>query len=225
MDYSQALVSPGPHAPAPNYFSLPDLGPEEDEPQQVVPKPPFRLYRCILRHQQLELEVHVRLYLEYPVRPPLLLVQSLRELGKDKRSKPRLLDAVNEKLVFEQEVSFAPGGWNQTYVVAWLPVPGCVRVLCIVTKGVRLSPCLQANIAAVQATPASSRHEVLLHQLLHLRLCMDDFAVQYIAETGSVSTKDMELVHLLQARQRRRGRDRRPPAACLGAQHAGSGRA
>lgn len=221
MDYSQALVSPGPHAPAPNYFSLPDLDPEEDEPQQVVPKPPFRLYRCILRHQQLELEVHVRLYLEYPVRPPLLLVQSLRELGKDKRSKPRLLDAVSEKLVFEQEVSIR--GWNQT-CVAWLLVPGCLSAHRSVIKGVRLSPCLQANIAAVQATPAASRHEMLLHQLLHLRLCMDDFAVQYIAETGSVSTKDMELVHLLQARQRRRGRDRRPPAACLSAQHAGSGR-
>jgi hypothetical protein len=47
---------------------------------QEVPKPPSRLFRCLLRSKSLEAEVHVRLYTEYPLRPPLLLVKALREM-------------------------------------------------------------------------------------------------------------------------------------------------
>jgi hypothetical protein len=34
----------------------------------------------LLRSKALEAEVHVRLYTEYPIRPPLLILKALREL-------------------------------------------------------------------------------------------------------------------------------------------------
>lgn len=182
FDYADhALLSPGAQPSMPNYFAMDcDLGQSSDACQQSVARPPYRLYSCVLRLHSLEVEVQVKLYLEYPVRPPLLLVQHVREVSKDKKVKGRVVDAINnEKLIMEHE----------------------------------------ANITAVQATPPDSIHEVLLHQLLHLRLSIDDFVSQYLIDSGSTSTKDMELAHLLQARQQRRGRDRRPAVAALGQEH------
>lgn len=58
----------------------------EEEEAEAVPaargaaKPPSRLYRMVLRSKALEVEAHVRVFSEYPLRPPLIRVQALREL-------------------------------------------------------------------------------------------------------------------------------------------------
>jgi len=41
------------------------------------PKPPSRLFKLIMRSQNLEAEVHLRLFTDYLLRPPLFLVSRL----------------------------------------------------------------------------------------------------------------------------------------------------
>lgn len=54
---------------------------EEGVPGPVpVPKPPSRLFRMVLRSSTVEAEVAVRLYAEYPLRPPLIQVKGLKSL-------------------------------------------------------------------------------------------------------------------------------------------------
>ena len=154
LDYTQQhLLSPTAEAAAPNYFSL------EEQDQDMNPstsdasvRPPYRLYCCLLRLQQLEVEVHVRLYLEYPVRPPLLLVQSVRELPKDgKKGRPRLLDAHNEKLVMEQEVRGSMGLSAVLVGVAMLSVEKFSGCCCCQAAGafnqLRWAALLQCTLA------------------------------------------------------------------------------
>ncbi|EFJ49290.1 hypothetical protein VOLCADRAFT_120782 [Volvox carteri f. nagariensis] len=82
----------------------------------TAPKPVSRMYRIVLRHKSLECEVLARLFLEYPLRPPLLLVKGVREAGRDRRGQPRPVEDVN--------------------LVAWLEAEvGCVSAWCAENRG------------------------------------------------------------------------------------------
>ena len=52
------------------------------------------------------LQVHVRLYVEYPLRPPLLLVKGLKDVPRDRKTAPRTLGSatVNQLAWLEHEV-------------------------------------------------------------------------------------------------------------------------
>lgn len=80
-------------------------------PKPAAPKPVSRLYRIVLRHKErsLECELLVRLFLEYPLRPPLLLVKGVRELPRERRGQPRPINNVNLVSWLESEVGAE--GW------------------------------------------------------------------------------------------------------------------
>ncbi len=162
--------------------------------KDAAARPRCGLYRCVVRYRQLEVEAHVRLYAEYPLRPPVFSVAAVRETlttppaaaGKGSaaaKAKAKPVEAVNEALAMEQ----------------------------------------QANVCAVLATPPgpASQNETLLHQLLHLRLAVDTFGSQHYADGGGsggtgVGTEGAgDLATLLHVRQQLRGRERRPPPATL----------
>ncbi|KAG1669247.1 hypothetical protein FOA52_003284 [Chlamydomonas sp. UWO 241] len=146
-------------------------------------KPPFRLYRCAMRSPLgVEVEAHVRLFLEYPTRPPLLLVMGVAKAAPAgaAKGKARALAAVNARVAIERE----------------------------------------ANVCAVSATPASVLHETLMYQLLHARLALDEYAAELAAE--QVDSSEADVAGALAARQRLRGRDRRPPTSVYAAALGGS---
>ncbi|PNH03608.1 THO complex subunit 5, partial [Tetrabaena socialis] len=78
----------------------------------AAPKPVSRLYRILLRHKSLECEVLARLFLEYPLRPPLLLVRGVREAARERRGQPRPIEDVNLVAWLEAEIDAcdSPGG-------------------------------------------------------------------------------------------------------------------
>ncbi|GIL44794.1 hypothetical protein Vafri_2281 [Volvox africanus] len=71
----------------------------------MVPKPVSRLYRIVLRHKLLECEVLARLFLEYPLRPPLLLVKGVREVARDRRGQPGTVEDANLVAWLEAEAN------------------------------------------------------------------------------------------------------------------------
>ncbi|GLC33262.1 hypothetical protein PLESTB_000353300 [Pleodorina starrii] len=71
----------------------------------ALPKPMSRLYRIVLRHKFLECEVLARLFLEYPLRPPLLLVKGVREAARDRRGQARPVEDVNLVAWLEAEAN------------------------------------------------------------------------------------------------------------------------
>ncbi|GAX73452.1 hypothetical protein CEUSTIGMA_g904.t1 [Chlamydomonas eustigma] len=174
----------------------PDVGSSEasDETKHGARVTPvYHLHRLLVRSGQLEVEAHVRVFTEYPLRPPLFNIMAIREQqspegAKDKGSgrssksqagKGKVLEAVNEGLAME----------------------------------------LQANIKGVTATPTAFKHETLLHQLTHFRLAFDAYVSHYL-EThplkGSSGTPNQgDISSQLLMRQQLRGRDRRLPNVVL----------
>ena len=85
----------------------------------------------------------------------------------------------------------------------------------------------QANIAGVLATPKAALNEILLHQLTHLRLAVDEFVLGYLQDHPEVASTaalgggagaagaGTDLASQLDARQHLRGRDRRTLAMAL----------
>ena len=151
--------------------------------QEAVVKPLFRLFKCILRDRLVEVETHVRVFLDYPLRPPRFTVHAVREasalskLGASSKG-GKILEAVNGAIHMEH----------------------------------------QANVVGVLATPGSCLNETLLHQLLHLRLAVDDVISQHLAEAPENAVQGIhggDLASLLHARQQLRGRDRRAPTPCF----------
>lgn len=87
------------------------------------------------------------------------------------------------------------------------------QLLHIHTCTLRIRIRVQANVTALATTPRSARHEVLLYQLLHARLALDDLAAELDGEAADA--KEVDAGAVLAARQRLRGRDRRPGVACV----------
>ena len=149
--------------------------------QQALVKPLFRLFKCVLRYHLIEVETHVRVFLDYPLRPPLFTVLAVREI-----------------LAAPKPGAISKGG----------------KILEAVNGVVHMEH--QANVVGVAATPGSCLNETLLHQLLHLRLAVDDVVSQHLAESPENAVQPWgDLASQLHSRQQLRGRDRRAPAACF----------
>ncbi|KXZ50919.1 hypothetical protein GPECTOR_14g166 [Gonium pectorale] len=69
----------------------------------ATPKPVSRLYRIVLKLKTLECEILARLFLEYPLRPPLLLVKGVREMAR--RGQARAVEDVNLVAWLEAEAN------------------------------------------------------------------------------------------------------------------------
>lgn len=86
------------------------LSDDEDEDgsskRKPQAKPASKLYRLILRNVAagLDVEAAVRVFLDYPTRPPLVLVRAVRETSKDRKSQGKEVDAANQIAWMEQEV-------------------------------------------------------------------------------------------------------------------------
>ncbi|KAG2493497.1 hypothetical protein HYH03_008313 [Edaphochlamys debaryana] len=84
----------------------PNGGTGDAKPAVVVAKPASRLYRIIVRHKALlECEVLARLFLEYPLRPPLLLVKGVREVPRERRAQPKPIEDANLLAWLEAEAN------------------------------------------------------------------------------------------------------------------------
>ena len=92
----------------------------EEEPSFTsTAKALFRLYKCCIRLHAIEVEATCKLFLDYPLRPPLFSIIGVREVqaqpagGKTKAGvkagKP--IEAVNGTIVMEQQVGLGWCSW------------------------------------------------------------------------------------------------------------------
>eukprot|EP00798_Chlamydomonas_sp_ICE-L_P014840 gene14840-20894_t len=176
----------------------------------VAPKPAYRLYRCVLRSRvgHMELEAHVRLFVDYPLRPPLIRIAALKEMptppakGHAKQLLPRVC---KQSLWMESEAN----------MTALSLVPAGKQKDTLLYQLTHLRLCFDEFSSQHVATAVAA----LGAKDLDLFEADVTSLVVSAAAVAALGAKDLDMWAVLKGRQRLRGRERRPPSVALPPSH------